>query len=99
METVNVISISGGKDSTALWLLAREMETENMKVIFSDVGHEHPETYKYIEYLQKELGEITIIKPDFTEQIMRKREVVQTKWRNEGISEKIIEDALEVLKP
>lgn len=99
METVNVISISGGKDSTALWLLARERETENMKVIFSDVGHEHPETYKYIEYLQKELGEITIIKPDFTDQIMRKREVVQTKWRNEGISETIIEDALEVLKP
>ncbi|MBG9467698.1 phosphoadenosine phosphosulfate reductase family protein [Bacillus thuringiensis] len=99
METVNVISISGGKDSTALWLLAKEQETENMKVIFSDVGHEHPVTYEYIEYLQKELGEITIIKPDFTERIMRKREVVQTKWRNEGVSEKIIEEALEVLKP
>ncbi|MFY0167292.1 phosphoadenosine phosphosulfate reductase family protein [Bacillus anthracis] len=99
METVNVISISGGKDSTALWLLAKERETENMKVIFSDVGHEHPTTYEYIEYLQKELGEITIIKPDFTEQIIRKRETVQTKWRNEGVSEQIIEEALTVLKP
>lgn len=99
MGTTNVISISGGKDSTALWLLALEMETENMKVIFSDVGHEHPQTYEYIEYLQKELGEITIIKPDFSEQILHKREVVQTKWRREGVSEKIIEDALEVLKP
>ncbi|MCU5039329.1 phosphoadenosine phosphosulfate reductase [Bacillus cereus] len=99
METVNVISISRGKDSTALWLLAKERETENMKVIFSDVGHEHPTTYEYIEYLQKELGEITIIKPDFTEQIIRKRETVQTKWRNEGVSEQIIEEALTVLKP
>lgn len=99
MDTVNVISISGGKDSTALWLLAKERQTENMKVIFSDVGHEHPETYEYIEYLQKELGEVTIIKPDFTDQILRKREVVQTKWRNEGISERIIDEALEVLEP
>ncbi|MBN6889827.1 3'-phosphoadenosine 5'-phosphosulfate sulfotransferase (PAPS reductase)/FAD synthetase [Cytobacillus horneckiae] len=99
MDTVNVISISGGKDSTALWLLAKERETENMKVIFSDVGHEHPETYKYIDYLQKELGEITIIKPDFSDRIIKKREVVQTKWRNEGISENIIDEALGVLKP
>lgn len=99
METANIISISGGKDSTALWLLAKERETENMKVIFSDVGHEHPTTYEYIQYLQKELGEITIIKPDFTEQIIRKRDTVQTKWRNEGVSESIIDEALEVLKP
>lgn len=99
MDIVNVISISGGKDSTALWLLAKERETENMKVIFSDVGHEHPETYQYIEYLQKELGEVTIIKPDFSDQIKHKREVVQTKWRKEGVPEKIIEEALEVLKP
>lgn len=86
MDTVNVISISGGKDSTALWLLAKEKQTENMKVIFSDVGHEHPATYEYIEYLQKELGEVTIIKPDFTDQIIHKREVVQTKWRKDGVS-------------
>ncbi|MRX70862.1 phosphoadenosine phosphosulfate reductase family protein [Bacillus lacus] len=99
METVNVISISGGKDSTALWLLAREEETENMKVIFSDVGHEHPETYKYIEYLQENLGEITIIKPDFSDRIMKKREVVQTKWRKDCVPENIIDQALEVLKP
>lgn len=99
METANIISISGGKDSTALWLLAKERETENMKVIFFDVGHEHPTTYEYIQYLQKELGEITIIKPDFTEQIIRKRDTVQTKWRNEGVSESIIDEALEVLKP
>lgn len=99
METTNVISISGGKDSTALWLLAKEMETENMKVVFCDVGHEHPETYKYIDYLQENLGEVTIIKPDFADRIIHKREVVQTKWRNEGVSESIIEEALEVLKP
>lgn len=99
MVITNVISISGGKDSTALWLLAREMGAENIKVVFADVGHEHPETYKYIEHLQKELGEVTIVKPDFTDRINKKREYVNTKWREEGVDEKIINDALEVLHP
>lgn len=99
MKQINVISISGGKDSTAMWLLALERGTPNLKVVFSDVGHEHPETYKYIDYLEKELGPITRIKPDFSQQIMRKREVVDTKWRKEGVSETIIQQALEVLHP
>lgn len=99
MEEINVLSISGGKDSTAMWLLALERNTPNLKVVFSDVGHEHPETYKYIDYLEKELGPITRIKPDFTEQILRKREMVQTKWRKDGVSENIIKQALEILQP
>ncbi|MDM5352609.1 phosphoadenosine phosphosulfate reductase family protein [Lysinibacillus sphaericus] len=98
-QEINVISISGGKDSTAMWLLALERDTANLKVVFSDVGHEHPETYKYIDYLEKELGAITRIKPDFSQQIIRKREVVDTKWRKEGVSETIIQQALEVLHP
>ncbi|MET4563346.1 3'-phosphoadenosine 5'-phosphosulfate sulfotransferase (PAPS reductase)/FAD synthetase [Lysinibacillus parviboronicapiens] len=99
MKDINVISISGGKDSAAMWLLALERDTPNLKVVFSDVGHEHPETYEYIDYLEKELGPITRIKPDFSQQILRKREVVDTKWRKEGVSERIIQQALEVLHP
>lgn len=99
MDATNIISISGGKDSTAMWLLALERETENLEVIFADVGHEHPKTYEYIEYLEKRLGKVRRVKPDFTEQIERKRKVVQTKWREEGVPENIIDDALEVLKP
>lgn len=99
MDTVNIVSISGGKDSTALWLLALEMNIPNLQVIFADTGHEHPKTYEYIEYLQKELGPLTIVKPDFTKQIAKKREYVATKWREEGIAEEIIHDALSVLHP
>src|SRR5690554_5467136 len=79
-----------------MWLLALERETENLEVIFADVGHEHPKTYEYIE---ERLGKVRRIKSDFTEQIERKRKFVQTKWREEGVSENIIDDALEVLKP
>lgn len=99
LESVNVISISGGKDSTALWLHALERDTPNLKVVFADVGNEHPETYKYVDYLEKELGTITRVKANFSEQIARKREYVNTKWREQGISETIIQNALEVLVP
>jgi tRNA(Ile)-lysidine synthase TilS/MesJ len=34
----NIVSVSGGKDSTALLLLAIERETENMQAVFADTG-------------------------------------------------------------
>lgn len=96
----NIISVSGGKDSTATLLLALERGTENMQAVFADTGHEHPEVYKYLDYLENRL-ELTIrrVKPDFSDRIAHKRHVVQTKWRNEGVSEEIISRALEVLHP
>ena len=99
MNVVNVISISGGKDSTALWLLALEKKTPNLKVVFADTGHEHSKTYEYIDYLERELGEIHRVKPDFTARIQNKRKYVDTKWREEGIAEEIINNALSVLHP
>lgn len=56
MEQINIISISGGKDSTALWLYAIERGVE-VTTVFADTGHEHPKTYQYIEYLQKNLDQ------------------------------------------
>lgn len=101
---INVISMSGGKDSTAMALLAIERETENMRFVFADTGHEHKITYEYIDYLDGELKRlcgvgIDRVKADFSRQIERKRETVKTKWRDDGISEDKIERALAVLKP
>ena len=42
----HIVSISGGKDSTALLLLALERETPNLEVVFADTGHEHAQTYE-----------------------------------------------------
>ena len=97
-ETVDVISLSGGKDSTALWLHAIE-QGANVLPVFADTGNEHKKTYEYLEYLERKLGRIRYIKADFSKQIEHKREVVQTKWRNEGVSEEIIQQALDVLHP
>lgn len=99
-DEYNVISVSGGKDSTATALLAREREVPNIRYVFADTGHEHQMTYEYIDYLEDAL-EITIdrVKGDFSKEIANKREVVQVKWRNDGIPESVIERALELLVP
>lgn len=99
MNTKNIISISGGKDSLATWLVAIERETENVETVFADTGHEHAQTYDYLDYLETQLGPIKRVKADFSKQIEHKREVVQSKWRDDGVSEEIIDRALSVLYP
>ncbi|MBU7320300.1 phosphoadenosine phosphosulfate reductase domain-containing protein [Paenibacillus oleatilyticus] len=76
---VEVATVSGGKDSTAMWLLGLERGVKLMPV-FCDTGHEHPLTYEYMEYLEKKLGPVRHIKADFTAQIARKRLYVQEQW-------------------
>lgn len=75
MRTCNVVSVSGGKDSTAMLLLALEQKAENLIAVFADTGHEHLETYRYIAYLEQALG-ITIhrVKADFRKQIAEKKQ-------------------------
>ncbi|MCR8961638.1 phosphoadenosine phosphosulfate reductase family protein [Brevibacillus halotolerans] len=97
-KTINVLSVSGGKDSTAMWLYAREQGVEVLPV-FADTGHEHEKTYEYLDYLENKLGPIKRVRVDFTERIARKRITVVTKWRDEGISEEIIQQVLKTLNP
>lgn len=70
---IDVASISGGKDSTAMLLLGRERGVELLHV-FADTGHEHAVTYAYLDYLEQKLG-ITIrrIRADFSREIAAKR--------------------------
>lgn len=96
----NVVSMSGGKDSTATLLLAIVQEVENLQAVFADTGHEHPFTYEYVRYLEQATGvPIRWIKADFSSQIEVKRRTVETKWRAEGVSEEKVQRALAVLHP
>ncbi|WJO23194.1 phosphoadenosine phosphosulfate reductase family protein [Pseudomonas soli] len=96
----NIVSVSGGKDSTATLLLARALEVPNLSGVFADTGNEHETTLEYVDYLVSATGiSIRTVRADFTQQIARKREFINTKWREQGVAESIIESALQVLQP
>jgi 3'-phosphoadenosine 5'-phosphosulfate sulfotransferase (PAPS reductase)/FAD synthetase len=100
MADANIISMSGGKDSTAMALLALEQNVPQRYFVFADTGHEHQKTYEYLDYLEGALN-ITIdrVKANFDDKIAHKRDVVNDKWRRDGVSEEIIERALSLLHP
>lgn len=57
MDTTDyVISVSGGKDSTALYLWAKENLKGNLHPVFADTGNEHELTLEYIDYLEARGG-------------------------------------------
>lgn len=99
-DQLNIVSVSGGKDSTALLLLAIAQGAPNLRAVFADTGNEHELTLEYIDYLEQATG-VTIERrrADFSRQIARKREFIATKWRDQGVAESIIEAALLVLQP
>lgn len=75
----NIISVSGGKDSTATLAVAVTLEVENLQAVFADTGNEHPLTYEYVDYLSDWLQRqghkpIRKIKADFTADLERRRE-------------------------
>lgn len=100
MSIQNIVSISGGKDSTATLLLAIALDTPNLSAVFADTGNERPETYDYVRYLQDSVGiEIKWVKADFSSQIEKKRKYVQEKWPLKGVPDNVVDRALSVLVP
>ena len=57
-DSVFIVSVSGGKDSTATLLAMREADIPH-RAVFADTGWEAPETYEYLATLERLLG-ITI---------------------------------------
>lgn len=112
MNIANVISLSGGKDSTALALLAIERGAENLRFLFADTGHEHASTYEYVDYLDSVLQSkcgvgVETVRADFSRQIEGKRKFIQEHWladlveagKTEAEAQDKIARALAVLHP
>jgi 3'-phosphoadenosine 5'-phosphosulfate sulfotransferase (PAPS reductase)/FAD synthetase len=94
------VNISGGKDSTAVYLLALR-RSRPFRAIMADTGHEHPATVEYAERLAERTGgpRVEMVRADFSAEIARKRRYVETAWREEGVPEATIERALAALVP
>jgi 3'-phosphoadenosine 5'-phosphosulfate sulfotransferase (PAPS reductase)/FAD synthetase len=60
---INVLSLSGGKDSTAAALYLREAGIEHVRV-FMDTGWEHASLYEHLDYLEAGLGPIVRIRSE-----------------------------------
>ena len=79
----HIVNVSGGKDSTACYLLALE-RGRPFRAVMADVGaNEHPETRAYAERLPERTGgpAVEVVRADFSAEIARKRRFIETKWR------------------
>jgi 3'-phosphoadenosine 5'-phosphosulfate sulfotransferase (PAPS reductase)/FAD synthetase len=100
MSTHNIVSVSGGKDSTATLLVAIAQDVPNLQAVFVDTRNEHEKTYEYLEYLEETTSvPITRVKADFTRQIAGKRKFIETRWREQGVDEPVVLAALDALHP
>lgn len=89
MTEHNIISVSGGKDSTALLLLAIERQPDNLQAVFADTGHEHPQTYDYVRYLEQATGvPIRWVQADFAADLARKAEYIRANWKPDLMAER-----------
>lgn len=60
----HILSLSGGKDSTALAIFMKDRIVD-LEYVFCDTGEELPETYEYLDKLEAYLGKaVTRLNPD-----------------------------------
>src|SRR3954471_23564588 len=74
---LHVVSVSGGKDSTALYLWAIEQFGQNgFRAVFADTGSEHPATVNYVRNLHELASgpEVEIVKADFSKYLAARKE-------------------------
>ncbi|WP_247895252.1 phosphoadenosine phosphosulfate reductase family protein [Azospirillum brasilense] len=89
---IAVVSVSGGKDSTATALRAiDEYGHDRCRFVFADTGHEHELTTEYLtDYLPGRLNaRIDVVKADFSFEIARKRIYVAEKWPAKLVAGKV----------
>jgi 3'-phosphoadenosine 5'-phosphosulfate sulfotransferase (PAPS reductase)/FAD synthetase len=74
-----IVSVSGGKDSTALYLWAVEQwGADGFLAVFADTGHEHPVTYNYVKnlHLMANGPEVHWVHADFSERLTARGKAV-----------------------
>lgn len=100
MTITHLVSVSGGKDSTATLLMALELHGhENVRAVFADTGNEHQVTYDYVDYLEQTLAlPIARVRRDFTEMWWPRRDYVRDVWPTKGVAPEVVARALAVFE-
>lgn len=74
-KELKICSVSGGKDSTALYCLMVEFYGNDFLPLFADTGNEHPVTVNYVKNLHIMAGgpKVEIVVADFTDKLKNKQ--------------------------
>ncbi|MTH33028.1 phosphoadenosine phosphosulfate reductase family protein [Paracoccus limosus] len=96
----HIVNISGGKDSTACYLLALQRGVP-FRAVMADTGNEHPITIEYAERLCDRTGgpQVEIYRADFTERMDKKRAYIAEHWAAEGVPQAWVDRAIAALQP
>lgn len=96
----HLVNVSGGKDSTAVYLRALELGRP-FRAVFADTGHEHEWTYEFVDRLAERTGgpKVEVVRADFARQMAGKREYIAKHWPQEGIAPEIVQAAIDALQP
>ncbi|MBN7777754.1 phosphoadenosine phosphosulfate reductase family protein [Nitratireductor aquimarinus] len=100
MNVAHVVSVSGGKDSTATYCRAIE-RGRPFRAVAADTGNEHPATYEAVNRLHERTGgpKVEWVKADFSRRIAKKRMFIEKNWEAHGVPADLVERALSVLHP
>ena len=96
----HIVNVSGGKDSTATYLLALERGMP-FRAVTAETDNENPITDAYIDDLARRTNgpQVERIRADFTKQLATRRKNLPALWSKQGIPDNIIQEALAVLYP
>ncbi|MBB3937896.1 phosphoadenosine phosphosulfate reductase family protein [Aureimonas phyllosphaerae] len=97
---LHVVSVSGGKDSTATYCRAIERGVP-FRAVAADTGNEHPATYEAVNRLHEKTGgpPVEWVKANFADRIAGKRRFIERNWAAHGVPEDLVARALAVLHP
>ncbi len=81
-------NVSGGKDSTAVYLKLIE-SGRPFRAVMADTGNEHEATYEYVARLHERTGgpKVEIVRADFSRQLAKHRDYILRVWPTQGISQ------------
>lgn len=96
----HLVSVSGGKDSTAVYLRAIE-SGRPFRAVMADTGNEHELTHEYVERLHERTGgpKVEVVRADFTRQLAQHRDYLLREWPKQGIPDAIVQRAAELHEP